>query len=92
MHDMVTGSVGHEFPGFEEVKIYPNPSIEKINIEMQSGLTATALITDIRGKVVRILDLKDRITTVPISDLASGPYIIRISMKDKVFIKKIIVQ
>lgn len=70
--------------------IYPNPTVDVLNIESKNGLSANEIrITDLSGKVVK--EQKDA-TSVNVSDLATGTYIIDITTNEgratSKFIKK----
>lgn len=70
--------------------IYPNPTVDVLNIESKNGLSANEIrITDLSGKVVK--EQKDA-TSVNVSDLATGTYIIDVTTNEgratSKFIKK----
>ncbi len=74
----------------ENFNIYPNPTTDVLNISSKNGLNASEVrITDMTGKVVRTQ--KDA-TTVNVSDLSAGTYLIDITTKEgkatSKFIKK----
>lgn len=64
----------------ENFTLYPNPTTDILNISSKNGLTASEIrITDLSGKVVKVQ--KD-VSTVNVSDLASGTYLIDITTKE----------
>ena len=70
--------------------IYPNPTVDVLNIESKNGLVANEIkVTDLSGKVVKVQ--KDA-ASVNVSDLATGTYIIDITTNEgratSKFIKK----
>jgi len=74
----------------ENFTLYPNPTTDGLNIESKNGLVAGEIrITDMTGKVVKVQ--KDA-STVNVSNLASGTYLIDITTKEgkatSKFIKK----
>ncbi|RRA94647.1 T9SS type A sorting domain-containing protein [Paenimyroides viscosum] len=74
----------------ENFNMYPNPATDVLNISSKKGLNASEVrITDMTGKVVRTQ--KDA-TTVNVSDLSAGTYLIDITTKEgkatSKFIKK----
>ncbi len=79
--------------GNEIYILYPNPASEAINIKL-IGIEGevTARIYDMRGAVVKFQLLTDRISSMDISDLAPGVYMISIDDEKqpiaKQFIKK----
>jgi len=61
----------------ENFALYPNPTTDILNIVSKNGLTASEIkVTDMTGKVVRTLKNS---TTVNVSDLAGGTYLIDIT-------------
>ena len=61
----------------ENFNVYPNPTTDILNIVSKNGLTAGEIkVTDMTGKVVRTLKNS---TTLNVSDLASGTYLIDIT-------------
>lgn len=74
----------------ENFTLYPNPTTDILNIASKNGLNASEIrITDLSGKVVKVQ--KDA-TTINVSDLSAGTYLIDITTKDgkasSKFIKK----
>lgn len=74
----------------ENFTLYPNPTTDVLNISSKNGLNATEIrITDLSGKVVKV---QKEASTVNVSDLASGTYLIDITTKEgkatSKFIKK----
>ena len=70
--------------------IYPNPTVDVLNIESKNGLVANEIkLTDLSGKVVKV---QKGATAVNVSDLASGTYIIDVTTNEgratSKFIKK----
>ena len=85
-----TGSSSSEQFFTENFTLYPNPTTDVLNIESKNGLVAGEIrITDMTGKVVNVQ--KDA-TTVNVSNLASGTYLIDITTNEgkasSKFIKK----
>jgi len=74
----------------ENFTLYPNPTTDVLNISSKNGLNASEIkITDLSGKVVKVQ--KD-VSTINVSDLAAGTYLIDITTKEgkatSKFIKK----
>lgn len=60
--------------------LYPNPTSDVLNISSKNGLVASEIrITDMTGKIVKVQ--KDA-STVNVSNLASGTYLIDITTKE----------
>ncbi|ADX68562.1 FG-GAP-like repeat-containing protein [Weeksella virosa] len=69
-----------------QIKVYPNPSSEKIYIEAQN-ITSVNLY-DLQGSKIMIKMNNDK--SIDISDLENGMYILKVKIDDKTFTKKII--
>ena len=74
----------------ENFNMYPNPVTDILNIESKNGLNASEIkITDMTGKVVKVQ--KD-VTSINVSDLSAGTYLIDITTNEgkatSKFIKK----
>jgi len=74
----------------ENFTLYPNPTTDVLNISSKNGLNVSEIrITDMTGKVVKVQ--KD-VSTVNVSNLAAGTYLIDITTKEgkatSKFIKK----
>jgi alpha-tubulin suppressor-like RCC1 family protein len=64
--------------------IYPNPTNDKINIELSDDLEISKIvITDITGKIV--LDQNENLKTINVEDLSNGLYIIQLFSDQKIF-------
>ncbi len=77
------------------IMIYPNPASHQITLayngqkQLQEGM-----ITDINGKIIQQIDLKDfnQVQQIDISLLAKGIYFMRLFSNDSTFVKKLIIQ
>ena len=64
----------------ENFNMYPNPVTDVLNIESKNGLNANEIkITDMTGKVIKVQ--KD-VTSVNVSDLSAGTYLIDITTNE----------
>jgi hypothetical protein len=75
----------------EEVKIYPNPTAEILNIETTDKIHSIAIF-DAQGSLIKIFQ-ENGISNgkrIDISYLVSGLYIVKIKLYDCEFVKKII--
>ncbi|OFY38428.1 MAG: hypothetical protein A2X01_18820 [Bacteroidetes bacterium GWF2_35_48] len=86
-----TGGTGIEnINNYENIKIYPNPANDKIEIE---GLqNCTIEIVNIQGKVVNILYLMNINNTIDLSKLSGGVYTMKIKTDNRIIVKKFIKQ
>ncbi len=64
-----------------KVKIYPNPTQDIINLEFVAGLYHQIQVTDSNGKIIKqiSLDSSTTQTTISLSNVASGIYLIRLN-------------
>ncbi len=73
-----------------QLKLYPNPVQDVLNIDNQSGDEITGIsIYDITGKIV-LQETKSGLNKINLGRLPKGNYIVRINLKDKTVTKKLI--
>lgn len=90
----VTVALGIEVNGFEKtISLYPNPTSEILNIENPTGgLITNAAIYSISGAMVKEVKSINSIESIPVSELQSGLYFVKLLVDDEVknykFIKK----
>lgn len=75
---------------FSTVSVYPNPATDNIAIK---GLTedAVVVIYDLNGKAVKTIELSVGTSTVSVSDLLEGSYVLKATTASGTFTKKIAV-
>ena len=63
------------------VEVYPNPVANRINVERRGSSDANAIVqvTDVSGRVLRSVSVTEDKTTIDLSGLSSGVYLIRYS-------------
>jgi hypothetical protein len=62
-----------------EVQFYPNPTRGELNVVLSTTSESEIQVIDLTGKIVRSINsASEGITTLDISDLANGQYILRI--------------
>lgn len=72
-----------------DIKIYPNPAIQFINIEgLQNSWMAQIYNTN--GQLVLSKKITDTIEEINISELSSGMYIIKLTSENKEWVKQFI--
>ncbi|HEU4719653.1 MAG TPA: DUF2341 domain-containing protein [Bacteroidia bacterium] len=74
--DPCTGIQSYQSTG--GVTIFPNPFSTSFTISRETDENATALITDVNGKVVKTVQLNSSSTQISTEDLATGVYMIHI--------------
>lgn len=65
-------------------KLYPNPSKEVLNITLINGGNALVKVVDIQGKAIISTPTFRNATTLNISDLSSGLYILHLQQDNKI--------
>lgn len=72
----------------EQIKIYPNPANDKIVIE---GLQNSIIeIINIKGQVVKIVNVSTTKTTIDLTKLMDGVYTMKIKSDNGIIVKKLI--
>lgn len=87
---IITGTLSNEQFFTENFNLYPNPTSDVLNISSKNGLEMKEIkITDLSGRIVRTLN---NATTINVSDLSAGTYLIDITTNEgkasSKFIKK----
>jgi Secretion system C-terminal sorting domain len=72
------------------IKMYPNPAKDVLNID-RAGLDLTSVtIADLNGRTVK--EVKNNVETISISDLSSGIYMVTINTENGKKVEKLIVE
>ena len=90
-HHAQCGETGvPEIRYFEDLKVFPNPTNNLLNI---SGLKGGELITiyDISGRRILNTFATDELTSIPVSHLTKGAYIVKVSNKFGEFSTKFVI-
>jgi len=75
-----TGTVSNEKFFTENFNLYPNPTSDVLNISSKNGLDMKEIkITDLSGRIVKTLN---NATTINVSDLSAGTYLIDITTNE----------
>ncbi|WP_400079703.1 endonuclease [Winogradskyella sp. R77965] len=82
-------SVGDEV--LKRVKIYPNPTKDLVKIDLTQNIETRIEIYDILGKRILTTEIKES-TSLNVSSLKHGLYLIRFTQKDKSETKRLIIQ
>lgn len=73
-------------------KLYPNPVVNELNIELSNNLERTVSIINSAGKVVKKVQMKSSFINLDLSDLTKGVYVVSVDRNGakftQAFIKK----
>ena len=77
--DYITG-VENKDPLLNQIRIYPNPVLTEVTIEMNKTSTKDYLIeiSDIMGRIVKRFNINKEISTIDFRDLKDGLYFLKI--------------
>ncbi|MFN4233391.1 MAG: T9SS type A sorting domain-containing protein [Bacteroidia bacterium] len=89
---VLVSQVGMKENGLDNIKVYPNPASEFVMIENTLQSDATVLIYDMRGALIKQLELTSSSERISISDLTSGMYHIRVSSSQGLAQYKLVIQ
>ncbi|NOU59246.1 fibronectin type III domain-containing protein [Marinifilum caeruleilacunae] len=77
-------------PPVEELKLYPNPAKDFVNLFIQGNIQSRVRISSITGKTIKVVTLDLENNTLDVSDLPSGMYFISIEDGEEVVTKKLL--
>jgi len=91
---LIPGNTGVENPfQKEEVKIFPNPFNSSLNIKLPASKTnSTIMVYDLSGRTLLQLQSSENITSLDLSSLQPGTYILAVLLDGNLFHFKIIKQ
>ena len=72
--------------------IYPNPTSDKVTIELMENITATIEVTNAEGQLVKSISTPNKATTLDVSEMSSGIYYIKIISDQNTEINKLIIK
>jgi hypothetical protein len=76
---VITNTIGTSAPAANvSVRVIPNPAVASIRIEIEGFEPVSAQIFDLRGNLVQELNATDIQTLVPVQDLPTGMYYLRL--------------
>lgn len=70
----LTGISEADFSPATDLTVYPNPGNDFVWVKTKDNGTARVVITDISGRIVRVVDVKDKITQLDLSSILPGYY------------------
>ncbi len=71
-----------------DIKIYPNPSTDYITIRLNDLINSTLTITSLTGNKIKTIELITNLTSIDISSLNSGIFLLSIKKDEQVYYKK----
>lgn len=74
----------------EELKVYPNPAKDYVNLYIQGNIQSKVRITTITGKTIKLMTLDMENNNIDISELPSGMYFISIEDGEEIITKKLL--
>ena len=84
--DITTGI--HENNNMQAIKVYPNPASDKIEVSVPEF--SEIEISNIEGQLVKKVDADEGHTSIDISELTKGLYILKAKTNDGIIVKKFI--
>jgi hypothetical protein len=77
-YNMPTGITNVNAPGPGDVKVYPNPANDVLNVDFSSNITGklTVEVVDILGQKLMWAPAADHAAALNVSSLASGTYLV----------------
>ncbi len=76
----------------KELLIIPNPSSGKFTISISDGQLGSLEITDLLGNIVYRSDVQNKQYEIDLSSKPKGIYFVKVTVEDKIFTDKIIIQ
>jgi hypothetical protein len=74
----------------EDLLIYPNPASDELFISSSSEIIEMQMI-DITGRIVYIERKPTQLVKIPVRDYSSGVYFLKISLKEKLMFRKVVI-
>lgn len=72
------------------LKIYPNPVTEQVNIEVTNWSASSCRLYNSNGQLIKLFDLKRGLNTFNVNNLKSGSYLIQLSTRQGNLTQKMI--
>jgi hypothetical protein len=70
---------------------YPNPSTQFVNVQADANIE-TISIYNVNGSIVKTININAKSTTVNVSDLAKGNYLMNINVGNNTVVRKVVVE
>ena len=72
-----------------DISIYPNPANTQLSIDNGDIAMQELLLYDISGRLLKRVSVHANTTSLDVSDLQNGIYLIKITTRDAAFVRKI---
>ncbi|WP_196888606.1 T9SS-dependent choice-of-anchor J family protein [Aureivirga sp. CE67] len=93
VRDAEEGELSNEEFSLSSFNIFPNPVKDQINLSFETIGEYNVVLSDILGREVRNVKVSNLSnTSIDVSDLKSGNYILNVNSEDKSFSKKVIIK
>ncbi len=76
----------------QSLSIYPNPAKDIINIKLNNYQNTSATLYDISGRLMFEKKLNSDISSIDVSNLNNGMYLLKINAENKTITKRVIKQ
>lgn len=84
-------SIEEDLLAENEIKLFPNPATSVINVSSSILQVNNLQLVDLNGRVVMNKNIQDDNTSLNVSDVASGVYLLNITAGDKMITKRVII-
>lgn len=91
LNTIATPSGINEINDMSLLKVYPNPAKDKLIVTISKNGNSTIVITDVLGKMVRMIKTAELQTQINVSDLQGGIYFIKLTQNNTSYVEKIII-
>lgn len=74
------------------VKLYPNPVSDKLNIESSQAQAISITLTDLQGRTIRHNTFNQGTSSIDVSEVAKGMYLIQLRSGGELEVRKVLVK
>jgi hypothetical protein len=84
------GTAGVFRPSIGSISVYPNPASSYLKLELDVSNTTSVVIVNMMGQTVLVQEELDTLTTLDISNLSQGSYIVILSQGEAIYSTRIV--
>jgi len=84
--------IGIEENLFDDIKIYPVPTKDKIHIELSSFEPTTVRLVDLNGRIMQEKQTNSITVTLHVEEYSSGLYFLMIERNGNAVVQKVVIQ